>query len=161
MSKRNTHVAQSFKYALNGLVYAFRYERNMRIHTLIAVLILCFAYVYGISRAEWAILVLTCFFTVICEMINTAIEYCVDTATTQYNEYAKLAKDVAAGAVFMSAIVAIVVGITLFGNVEKIISTLKTVFTDPFYAITFFVLTFAGLLFIFKLKPEDWEEKKH
>lgn len=121
----------SFCYAFSGLLKAIKSEGHIRFHIMIAVLICIFAYFYGISRLEWAILLLSISTVIGAELLNTAIERAVDTATAEIKPSAKFAKDAAAGAVLIFAIFSILIGICLFGNIEKIGITLSTIFTAP------------------------------
>lgn len=121
----------SFYYAFEGLFRAVRSEGHLRFHIMIAVLISIFAHFYGISRFEWAVLLLAISSVIGAELLNTAIEQAVDTATNEIKPSAKLAKDAAAGAVLVFAAFSVLVGICLFGDAAKIGSTLKLIFTAP------------------------------
>ena len=121
----------SFYYAFEGIIGAVRRETHLRFHIMIAVLIMIFAYFFGITKTEWAILLVDIGMVISAELINTAIEKTVDTATKDILPTAKLAKDAGAGAVLVLAIVSIFVGICLFGNLEKIKNTLILIFTTP------------------------------
>lgn len=109
--KRRPHsVIQSFNYAFEGIVGVLRRERNMRIHFVLAVVVLGVALSVGVSKLELIALIMAIALVLITEMINTAIEAAVDLATNQYSPIAKLAKDVSAGAVLIASIVALAVG---------------------------------------------------
>lgn len=109
--KRRPHsVIQSFNYAFEGVVGVLRRERNMRMHFAIAATVLGVAVGVGVSKLELIALILAVAMVLITEMINTAVEAAVDLSTNRYNPVAKLAKDVAAGAVLISSITAIAVG---------------------------------------------------
>lgn len=121
----------SFYHALEGILRAIRTEAHLRFHIMIAVLISVFAYFYGITPTEWAVLFLTIGAVLGAELLNTAIEQAVDTATKEICPSAKFAKDAGAGAVLVLAVLAVFVGFCLFGNVEHIWITLKFIFTTP------------------------------
>ncbi len=104
----------SFNYAISGLVYALRTQRNMRIHFGLALLALLLGIVLDISKVELLILFFTISLVIISEMINTAVEAVVDMYTRKYHPLAKIAKNVAAGAVLFSAINALIVGYLIF-----------------------------------------------
>lgn len=123
-------VINSFINAVTGIYNAFRSERNLRFHFAVANLIVIFAYFYGLSKSEWAILAITISGVITCEMLNTGIERAVDTATSEYSETAKLAKDISAGAVFVCAVFAIIIGFVLFFDVERIFKTLEYIFAN-------------------------------
>jgi diacylglycerol kinase (ATP) len=116
---------ESFNYALAGFFYAISTQRNMRIHCLMAVLALILGYVMGLSAVELAILTLTVGMVIMAEMINTALEVVVDLVTQEYHPLAKTAKNVAAGSVLVTALVATVVGFLLF--FDKISSRLGNI----------------------------------
>ena len=120
----------SFKNAMSGIIETIKNERNMRIHLSVFNLIIIFAYFYGLSRAEWAVLMLTCGCVIGAELINTAIENAVDTSTDKICETARVSKDSAAGAVLFLAMTSILVGIMLFFDVDKIADTLIYIFTN-------------------------------
>ncbi len=112
MKSRN--LMQSVCYALEGLCYALRTQRNMRIHMLVAIAVLFAAYGLKFSPPELAILLLTIFLVMGSELLNTALEATVDLCTPEYNHLARRAKNVAAGAVLAAAIIAVIVGCLLF-----------------------------------------------
>lgn len=104
----------SFNYAINGLLYALRTQRNMRIHFGFAMLALLLSVLFNVSKVELLILFFTISLVIITEMINTAVEAVVDLYTRRYHPLARIAKNVAAGAVFFAAINAIIVGYLIF-----------------------------------------------
>ncbi|HEY9810102.1 MAG TPA: diacylglycerol kinase family protein [Halomicronema sp.] len=100
----------SFKYAWAGLVYAFRTQRNFRIHVLLGSVGIGLGFFLQRSRVEMAVIGLTIGAVLAMELINTALESVVDLTVQQsYHELAKIAKDCAAGAVLISAFAAILV----------------------------------------------------
>ena len=110
---------KSFRYAINGMVFCVRHERNMRIHIIAMIYVAYFAQFYELSRSEIILLIIVCALVMMTEMINTAIEVVIDKVSPQYSPLAKVGKDVAAGAVFLSAVMAVVVGILLFWDLER------------------------------------------
>jgi len=100
--------------AVNGLRFAVYSQINMMIHLTVAVLVLACAFYFKISVLEWLTLIISIFFVLIAEAFNTAVEISIDLVTRKEKVRAKLAKDVAAGAVLLSAINAVVVGYLLF-----------------------------------------------
>ena len=107
---------KSFKCALNGIKYVFCSQRNILIQTVFAIIAITLGFVFKISLAEWGILSLTIAFVIFAECFNTAVETTVDLVTEDYNEKAKLAKDIAAGSVLISALNSIVVGLIIFAG---------------------------------------------
>ena len=104
----------SFTYPIKGLRYAYRNEQNLAVDVGVALLVLIFGFIFKINKYEWAILVLTIGLVISCELINTAIEATVDLVTEEYHPLAKVAKDTSAAAVFIFAIVAVIVGLIIF-----------------------------------------------
>lgn len=107
---------QSFACAISGIGYAFSSQRNMKIHGLAAVLVIIIGFTVSLTRIEWAIISLTIFMVFAAETINTAIEKIVDLVTTDYLPLAKLSKDLAAGAVLLTAVNALVIACLIFGH---------------------------------------------
>lgn len=145
---KNNGFKDSFKNAFSGFLATVRNERNMRVHLSVANLIIIFAYFYGISKAEWAVLFVIIACVIGAELFNTAIENAVDTSTDKICKTAKIAKDSAAGAVLFFSIVSIVVGFMLFFDVAKINETLFYIFTDLKVLIVCLVIGIIDILFI-------------
>lgn len=104
----------SFKHAFAGLLTAFKTQPNFRVHTFAAILVILAGYLFSINPAEWIILVFAIGLVMVAELINTAIEATVDLLTSQHNQYAKIAKDVAAAAVLLSAGISVLIGLIIF-----------------------------------------------
>lgn len=138
----------SFRYAVEGIISAIRSEAHLRFHIVIANLICIFAKCYGISRAEWAVLLLCIFSVISAELMNTAVEKAVDTATSEINPIAKISKDASAGAVLVLSIGAVLVGVCLFGDLEKIGITLVHIFTDFRILIPCLVIGILDIVFL-------------
>ncbi len=106
----------SFVYAFKGIFRTIANERNMRIHitcVVYMVSILLLTDWFTLSRTDWAVLMLACGSVIGGEIVNTAIENAVNLASKEYTEYGKIAKDAAAGAVLISAIFAVIVGLII------------------------------------------------
>ncbi|HEY5003498.1 MAG TPA: diacylglycerol kinase family protein [Ktedonobacteraceae bacterium] len=104
-----------FAYAFQGLGYAFRTQRNIRVHATIAVVAIILGLVLHISALEFAMVFIAITSVFSAEMFNTVIELSIDLSTPEYHPLAKIAKDVAAGAVLLSAFLAIIIGLFIFG----------------------------------------------
>jgi diacylglycerol kinase (ATP) len=115
---RSPSVLQSFNFAFEGIIHVLRTQRNMRIHFAIAVAVLIAALAVGVSRLELMALLISISLVLIAEMLNTAFEAGIDVATTSFDPLAKLAKDIAAGAVLIATVNAVAVGYLVF--VERI-----------------------------------------
>lgn len=106
----------SFNYAIDGLLYSVRTQRNMKIHFAIALATLLAAAITEVSKFEAILLLIVITLVVVTEMINTAVEAVVDLVSEKYHPLAAIAKNVAAGAVLVTAVNAIVVGYLIFFN---------------------------------------------
>lgn len=159
-----TKVLRSFRYALEGLKYTVVTQRNMRIHFLSALGVLLLSLYLPMSKVEVLVLFVTIILVLFAELINTAVEAVVDMVTEEYHPLAKVAKDVAAGAVLLTAGLAVIVGISVF------YPYLNTIFTGliqhPSYPaniglaaiIAFdFFLTLMLKAWVHRMGRENWE----
>lgn len=105
---------QSFAYAFRGVWYTITNERNMKIHLIFALTTIVLGIIYEIALWKWAALFLTISMVLVAETINTAIEACVDAWCQSFNPMAQRAKDAAAGAVLIAAVMAVLIGIIIF-----------------------------------------------
>jgi diacylglycerol kinase (ATP) len=112
--RRSQSLLESFNFAFEGIIHVLRTQRNMRIHFLIAAGVLIGALIVGVSRLELVVLLMAISFVLIAEMINSALEAGIDVATTSFDPLAKLAKDIAAGAVLIATVNAVAVGYLVF-----------------------------------------------
>ena len=106
----------SFNSAIEGFVYVFKSQRNMRLHFLIGLSVLILGIVLNFSYLELIVLCLTIAFVLFTEMFNTAIEHTIDLVKEEFHPLARIVKDISAGAVLLSAISAIIVGYILFAT---------------------------------------------
>jgi diacylglycerol kinase (ATP) len=113
---RRPSIIESFNFAIEGVVHVLRTQRNMRVHFAAAVVVLVLAVAVGVSKIELIALLIAIAFVLVAEMINTAIEGAIDAATTTFDPMAKLAKDIAAGAVLIASVTAIAVGYLVFAG---------------------------------------------
>jgi diacylglycerol kinase (ATP) len=115
-ARRPPTIIDSFNYAFEGLIHVLRTQRNMRVHFVAAVVVLVVAIAIGVSKIELIALLISIVFVLVAEMINTAVEGAIDVATSSFDPMAKLAKDIAAGAVLLSTINAVAVGYLVFSG---------------------------------------------
>ena len=115
-SRPRPSVLESFNNAIEGVVHVLRTQRNMRIHFAIAVAVLAVAAAVGVSKLELVALLLAIAFVLVAEMINTAVESAIDVSTTAFDPMAKLAKDIAAGAVLIASVNAVAIGYLVFAG---------------------------------------------
>ena len=111
---KNPNFFQSLKNALNGINEIIKTGRNIKIQIVFAIFAVIMGIVLKINNIEALILVLTIFFVIVSEFMNTAIEMLADLYSTEYNEKIKILKDIGAGAVALSAIASVIVGIIMF-----------------------------------------------
>jgi|WetSurMetagenome_2_1015567.scaffolds.fasta_scaffold354206_1 diacylglycerol kinase (ATP) len=104
----------SFKHAFHGIAEFFQSEHNAIIHLFVATVAVGFGIWLSISSFEWIIVILLIGIVFIAELFNTAIEKLGDLITKDYNESIKKAKDFSAAAVFIAALVAVVIGLIIF-----------------------------------------------
>lgn len=119
---RKYPITKSFLFAISGLKSAFKKEPNFRIHVISAVIVLTAAYFFSFNILEWLILAIIIFLVIVFELINTVLESLVNLISPELSPEAKIAKDVSAAAVLISAIFSVIVGAILF--LPKIISLL-------------------------------------
>ena len=104
----------SFGYAFRGIREVFGSEANMKIHIAITFLVIISGVIFSISLIEWMFCLLCIGLVVGAEMINTAIENVVDLASPDQHPLAGKAKDIAAGAVLICAIISVIIGLLIF-----------------------------------------------
>lgn len=117
---------KSFLYAGTGIKEVVLAEMNMRIHIVVALLVVICGFVLGITIFEWLVCLICIALVITAEMFNTAIETVVNLVSPQKNSLARKAKDVAAGAVLVSAIFAAIAGLLIF--VPKLYLLFKPLF---------------------------------
>lgn len=108
-------LGHSFRHAFAGFWHAFSTQRNMKIHLSIAAMVVMLGIYLGMDWMQWAVLSLTIGFVLVAEMFNTVAEAALDAATPHYHPLVKIAKDVAAGAVLLTSLVAVAVGLLVMG----------------------------------------------
>ncbi len=111
----------SFRYAFKGLYYALKTQPNFSVHIFFAALAIALGLIFSICSFEWMILALTISSVVVSEMFNTAIEVVTDAMkehkkSEKDDYYIMVAKDIGAGAVLLSAIASVVIGLVIFGS---------------------------------------------
>lgn len=114
LKRKRKKLRNSFKYAFEGIVEAYKAEQNLKIHFFIMTLVIIAGFIFKISAMEWMVCLLLFAIVISLELVNTAIETTVDIAMPEINEKAKYAKDIAAGAVLFSAIISVIIGLIIF-----------------------------------------------
>lgn len=105
---------KSFQYALNGITFAVSNNQNIRIHILVAILVIAASLFFRINAFEMGILGVMILLVFSAEMINTSIEEMTNLITNEHRKEAKIAKDVSAGMVLVVVVGAIIVGLLIF-----------------------------------------------
>jgi len=111
---KNKKIFDSFKNALDGIIHTIKSERNMKIHLIAATVVIIASFLLKLSKVEFFIVCLCIALVIICELFNTAIEVMTDIIVDVYHPKAKIVKDVSAGAVFISALISIIVAYFVF-----------------------------------------------
>lgn len=154
----SSNIVESFDYALKGLIYAIRTQRNMRIHMIIAILVIISSLFLNLTRIEMIMLIFAIALVLITELLNTASELIIDLITEKHHPLAKIIKDMTAGAVLFASICAAIAGYLIFMRKEvldvlgqSIVIEKISVFPPYITAITIF-LVLVVTLFIKGLK---------
>ncbi|WP_313798236.1 diacylglycerol kinase family protein [Cytobacillus sp.] len=113
-SAKKHRLIKSFGFAFTGIRSVIMRERNMKIHLVISIIVILAGIWLSLSKLEWLFIILAIGGMLSLEMINTAIERVVDLVTNQYHPLAKDAKDIAAGAVLLYAIMSVIIGLMIF-----------------------------------------------
>ena len=107
-------ILKSQKHAIEGVISIVKNERNFRIQLVVAVLVILFAYILKISHSDWIAVGFLIALVLISEAFNSVIEAVCDTVSEEYRVNIKYAKDVSAGAVLVSAILSVILGLIIF-----------------------------------------------
>ncbi len=146
---KNEGFLDAWKNAINGIIYATTTQGNIKRQLIIAVLVVIISLFFDLSKAEFLIFMFTIVLIIFAEMVNTAIETVVDLYTDLYHPKAKIAKDVAAGGVVITAINAVIVAYFLF--FDKISSIglefIRNIASSPVHlAFASVIITIIGIL---------------
>jgi diacylglycerol kinase (ATP) len=143
---RSRSLLWSFDYAIQGIVYALRTQRNMRLHALAAIVVLVAALFFRIGGLELVALLFAISLVFIAELANTSLEAVVDLAIETYEPMAKIAKDVAAGGVLIASLNAVAVGyVVFFARLTPVAETLMTQIRSSSPALTLIALALTAL----------------
>lgn len=144
-------LARSFKYAGRGIAFCIKNERNMRIHLVTAAYVYAFSPFYHFSQTQYILITLTIGMVLSAEAVNTALEALVNLETQSYDNLARIAKDVAAGAVLICSIFAFIIGLVLYLKPPIIASVVGFLLNNPFFGVLFLVSLPVCAVFIFDL----------
>lgn len=104
----------SFKHAISGIIWTLKNQQNFRVHLIISLTVLFLSFFLKVSKTETLLLVLVIILGLTAEMINTAIEEMTNLITIKWAKQAKIAKDISAGMMLLTAIGAAIVGLSIF-----------------------------------------------
>ena len=121
--KRSKNLLDSFKHAFDGIFYSLKSVKNLKIHLFFTALVLIGGFIFKINAFEWLTCLICIALVISLELLNSAVEEAVNLTTLEFNERAKHAKDLAAGAVLVSAIISFVIGLIIF--LPKVILFIK------------------------------------
>lgn len=150
---KNKTFYTAFGHAIDGIIRAFKTERNLRIDYIIGLTVFICSLFFDFTKTEFACLCLTIGFVIFAEMINSSVEYIVDLVTDKYDDRAKAAKDIAAGCVLIAAAVSVVVAYFLFEDklynatthiIKSILSSKLHILFTIIFAITLLVVILKG-----------------
>ncbi|MEK4969224.1 diacylglycerol kinase family protein [Cytobacillus sp. FSL R7-0696] len=113
-SRKKQTLVSSFYFAFIGVITALKAERNLKIHFVMTVLVIFFGIIFELTKTEWLLISFAIAGMIALELMNTAIERVVDLVTTEQHPLAKQAKDIAAGAVLIYAVLTVIIGLSIF-----------------------------------------------
>jgi len=142
-------LGKSFLYAFSGIRRSVYTERNLRIHLCALVLVTEFGFLYHLTPMEWVIICLLFGLMLVSELWNTAIEALADLATRYENELVRVAKDVAAGAVLLMAVMSVVVGVIIFRDTERLQTAFSSFAGKPLWWVLLAAELPAAVWFVF------------
>ena len=105
----------SAKYAIDGLIYAYGHEHSLWIHGMLSFITISTGLFLNLSHTQWGIVLITLAVILAFELVNTAMEACVDMVTLEYNELARIAKDCCSAATFVMTVCGIIIMVIIFG----------------------------------------------
>ena len=137
-----------FKCAFKGIWDTLKSESHMRFHMVAAFYVVIFSFFYSFSIIQWAILILTMVLVMVLEMVNTCIEKLCNLVADRYEPLVKIAKDISAGAVLLSAIGSAVVAVLFFLDLNVIGNILSFFAENPFYLILLLISAVFSVIFV-------------
>ena len=152
MKKRG--LTDSFNYAIEGLRHTLKTQRNMRIHFIIGAGVIALGFIINLPTVEFILLLSAVTLVIVAEMFNTALELAVDIFTKEFHHMAKMAKDIAAGAVLVTSVYAAIIGYLIFFRTVKIMDFAESVLRirrSPWHITFIALVTVISLVIIVKL----------
>ncbi len=139
---------KSVKYAFRGIVYCINNERNMRIHTVIALYVFVFSFFFGLSCTQYAVLFLTFSSVMAAEMFNSVAEALSDMTAASFNQVVRIIKDMASGGVLIAAVFSVCVGVCLFWRPAVFSKIVRYFAASPPLAALLAAATFLCVIYI-------------
>lgn len=160
---KNKNFITALHHSVDGIIKAFKTERNLRIDYLCAACVLLAGVVLGLNKTEFVCLCLTVGFVIFSEMMNSVAEYIVDLVTDKYDDRAKAAKDIAAGGVLISSSISVIVAYFLFADKLKNATTnvISTIFSSNANILLTIIFMIVVLIVILKGLFGRGEEYAH
>lgn len=153
--KNANSLLHSFRYAVQGVWHTISHERNMRVHIVATIYVLLFSAFYRLNATQKILLCSVICLVLITELLNTSIEAIVNLLSPQYSHYAKIAKDTAAGAVLVSAVLAVLTGIWMFWDIQVFKSILSYFTAYPLMLVLLVLSVVLSALFILTDNREE------
>ncbi len=138
----------SFKVAFKGIWYAIKSESHMRFHLIAGLYVIIFSLFFGLSKAQWGVILILITSIIASEIFNTAIEEVCNLNTKGYDPLVRIAKDVSAGAVLVLSLAAVAVAVIFYLDIKKITAVATLILTTPWLLILFVVSIIMSLVFI-------------
>ncbi len=142
-------ILKSFKFAVKGIIYTLKNERNMRIHTIVSVCVMVLSLFFDLNLEKYLILFLTMALVMVSELINSSVEGLIDVYSKDYNSTAKIAKDIAAGAVLIASGFAVVIGVLLFHDINSYLKIWEFLCSRPLSFLFLIAFVVCGYFYIF------------
>jgi undecaprenol kinase/diacylglycerol kinase (ATP) len=117
---KNKNIFIAIKNSLSGLKYVFINHQHFRIELIFAFLVIILSYIFDLSIYEFLFIILAIFFVLFSEIINTLVEEILDIIEPNYNEKIKILKDISSGAVFITVLFSLILGIIIFTSKFKV-----------------------------------------
>ena len=138
-----------FIVAIEGICHAIGTERHLRFHLVACFYVVFFGFLYGLTRVQWCITMLSASSVIGFELINTSVESLCDYIKPSFHPLIKVTKDIASGCVLTSAVFAFVNGLIIFGQKDKFLFVLNFYLSYPNAIISLGVTTIISIIFIF------------
>ncbi len=142
-------ILKSFKCAIKGILYSIKNERNMRVHTVIAMYVVVFSFFFNLTPGKYCVLSLAISAVIIAEMFNSAIEGLLDIMSKEYSPSARAIKDIAAGAVLVASGFSVIIGFALFNNLNTYKYILTFLCNHPVALTTLLISILLSWFYIF------------